>query len=342
MTRRRLATVVDEQTALDGFSRVRVAMVLTDPRADDNPIVYVNAAFERTTGYERSAVIGRNCRFLQGDRTEKADVDALRGAIAASEDVTVDIVNYRADGEPFTNRLIVAPIHDARGEVIYFLGIQKELHPSERERDELGDLLRKIRGRVAGDLSEVLDGLDDGLDDPDPAHRYGQLHRRLGCLQQVYEAMRLADDQRPAAARARIDLGALLSRIATGIAHEDSQPGIRYVQAIERIDAGADAAVRVSLLLSEVLSNAFAHAFDRMDEGLVECRVTQLAAGGLRVTVTDDGVGLPAGALYPDPGTMGGRLIARLLAGLDATLSPVRGAAGTVVVIDVPVDAVTN
>ncbi|MEL7184537.1 MAG: PAS domain-containing protein, partial [Pseudomonadota bacterium] len=61
-SRRKLASVINDQTALAGFSRVRVAMVLTDPRAEDNPIVYVNSAFERTTGYDRSAVIGRNCR----------------------------------------------------------------------------------------------------------------------------------------------------------------------------------------------------------------------------------------------------------------------------------------
>lgn len=66
--RRKLSGVGDDADALASFSRVRVSMVLTDPRTGDNPIVYVNAAFERTTGYARSAVIGRNCRFLRARR----------------------------------------------------------------------------------------------------------------------------------------------------------------------------------------------------------------------------------------------------------------------------------
>ena len=334
---RKLASVIDDQDALAGFSRVSVAMVLTDPRADDNPIVYVNSAFERTSGYERSAVIGRNCRFLQGEETDKATVDKLRMAIEMREDASVDILNYRADGTPFTNRLIIAPITDSSDEVIYFLGIQKELYEHERGREEVADLLDQIRHRVAGDLSMVLEsiGQPTAQDDFD----FDSLNRRLECLQLVYESMRLSDAQGGVRGghEGAIDLGSLLSRVAVAVAHEECRPGIRFTQAIEPMDVNLQSAVRISLLVSEVLANAFAHAFDRMDEGLVELRMSKLAAGGLRVTVTDDGVGLPKNAPFPDADTVGGRLVQTLTDGLDATLTPVRGAAGTVVMIDVPV-----
>ena len=61
---------------------VPFAMVLTDPRQDDNPITYVNTAFEDITLYSRSFAVGRNCRFLQGDATDEGQVDAIRGAVA--------------------------------------------------------------------------------------------------------------------------------------------------------------------------------------------------------------------------------------------------------------------
>ncbi|WP_255588405.1 PAS domain-containing protein [Jannaschia pagri] len=325
--------MIDDKAALANFSRVRVAMILTDPRAEDNPIVYVNSAFERTTGYARSAVIGRNCRFLQGENTQKEHVDKLRHAIEHAEDVTVDILNYRADGRPFTNRLIIAPILDSNDEVIYFLGIQKEMYDTEREEDRANALLLKVRSRVQEDLGMVLDSFSAQSDD-DPIS-FDAMTRRLECLQLVYESMQLSDEQ--ARMGNGIDLGALVSRVASGIAHDESRSGIRYIQQVEPMIVNPDAAVRISILLSEVLSNAFSHAFERMEEGFVEMRMSRLAAGGLRMTVTDDGVGLPQNVPFPDPNTVGGRLIQTLTEGLDATITPVRGAAGTVVMIDVPV-----
>ena len=90
-------------------------------------------------------------------------------------------------------------------------------------------------------------------------------------------------------------------------------------------------------VMCEVLTNAFQHAFQGMQQGYVELRVTELAAGGLRIMVSDDGVGLPASIDWPNGATMGGRLISQLLEGLDATINVARGAAGTVIMIDVPV-----
>jgi PAS domain S-box-containing protein len=326
---------VDDQAALQGFSRVRVAMVLTDPRVEDNPIVYVNSAFERTTGYQRSAVIGRNCRFLQGEETDKTEVDALRHAVDTGSDISVDIVNYRADGRPFMNRLMIAPILGEDDEVIYFLGIQKELYDTEREESAARDLLASVQSRVREDLSMVLRSLGDDAARGTAGLDYDAITRRLECLQLVYEAMQLSD--RRLDGETGIDVGSLVSRVATAVAHEKSRPGIRYVQAIEAMEVNPDAAVRIALMVSEVLDNAFAHAFDRMDEGFVELRLSRLAAGGLRLMVTDDGVGLPSNRPFPDPETVGGRLIATLTRGLDGTMTPVRGAAGTVVMIDVPV-----
>ncbi|MGB3555340.1 MAG: PAS domain-containing protein [Jannaschia sp.] len=332
-SRRKLASVIDDQTALAGFSRVKVAMILTDARAEDNPIVYVNSAFERTTGYSRSAVIGRNCRFLQGEDTKKSDVDRMRAAVEAGGDLTVDVTNYRADGRPFLNRLIIAPITDSEGEVIYFLGIQKEVYDTEREEDAATALLHKVRSRVQVDLGTVLESLAH-VDEPDLAN-FGAMTRRLECLQLVYESMILSEEQ--GRTGKGIDLGALVSRVGSAVSHEEGRSGIRFIQSVEPMMANPDAAVQVSLLISEVLANAFGHAFERMEEGFVELRLARLAAGGLRLVVTDDGVGLPRNVPFPNPATTGGRLIHTLTEGLDATMTPVRGAAGTVVMIDVPV-----
>ncbi len=331
VTPRSLDLVIDDDAPIEGFSRVKVSMVLTDPRMRDNPIVYVNAAFERTTGFARSVVIGRNCRFLQGERTAKRDVDRIRDAIRDERDLSVDIQNYRADGKPFVNRLIIAPINDRDGELLYFLGIQKELGLDERGDAAADEQLRIIRERVREDLGMVLEGIGRADDEILSTEA---MSRRFECLELVYESMKLSDDQGPRAHG--IDLGSLLSRVGAAIAHREGRPGIRYQQQIEPATVNLETAIRVALLLSEVLANAFRHAFDRLEEGVIETRLTRLTAGGLRITVTDDGVGLPSNAPFPDLETTGGQLIATLTDGLDATITPVRGAAGTVVMIDVP------
>ena len=73
-------------------------MAISDPSLPDNPIVYVNPAFEALTGYARQEVLGRNCRFLQGPLTDGAELARLRGAIAMRTKVSVDLLNYRKDG----------------------------------------------------------------------------------------------------------------------------------------------------------------------------------------------------------------------------------------------------
>ena len=107
-------------------------MAISDPRLPDNPIVYVNPAFEMLTGYARDEVLGRNCRFLQGPMTDEADVARVREAIRMRAKVSVDLLN-RKDGSPFWNRLLITPVSDADGSLRYFFASQHDV-PIERER----------------------------------------------------------------------------------------------------------------------------------------------------------------------------------------------------------------
>jgi PAS domain S-box-containing protein len=104
-----------------------IAAVISDPRRPDNPIVACNNAFAQLTGYPKGEVIGRNCRFLAGDGTEAELTDRLRGAISRKQPIMVEILNYKKDGTPFRNAVMVVPIFDDSGAIEYFLGSQIEV-----------------------------------------------------------------------------------------------------------------------------------------------------------------------------------------------------------------------
>ena len=99
------------------------SIVVADARAADLPIVYANEAFEHLTGYARSEVIGRNCRFLQGRDTDQPGLHAVRRALADKTSVRALIRNYRKDGSLFYNELFINPVVDGVGEVTHFCGV---------------------------------------------------------------------------------------------------------------------------------------------------------------------------------------------------------------------------
>ncbi|KAK5115927.1 hypothetical protein LTR62_000383 [Meristemomyces frigidus] len=97
---------------------------VTDPSLPDNPIVYASEEFYNTTQYGREYVIGRNCRFLQGPKSSNASVTRMIEALQNGQEICETILNYRRDGSPFINLLLIAPLYDNKGQVRYFLGCQ--------------------------------------------------------------------------------------------------------------------------------------------------------------------------------------------------------------------------
>lgn len=114
----------------------KVAAVVSDPRQPDNPIVACNEAFMQLTGYPKEEILGRNCRFLRGDRTEPEQTAMLREAVAGSRPVMVELINYKKDGTAFRNAVMIAPLFDEKGELTYFLGSQMAIDDSGASRHE--------------------------------------------------------------------------------------------------------------------------------------------------------------------------------------------------------------
>ena len=140
-----------------------IASVITDPRLPDNPIVEANDAFSRLSGYSREEIVGRNCRFLAGARTEPWLTETIRQAIAAKRPTLLEILNYKKDGTPFRNAVLIAPIFDEAGALRYFLGSQLELpddapSPSVMRRQRAAASVGNLSPRQLQILKEMAEG----------------------------------------------------------------------------------------------------------------------------------------------------------------------------------------
>jgi PAS domain S-box-containing protein len=121
----------EREKFFDTIDLCPVAMLVTDPTQPDNPIRLANAAFSALTGYEKSEIVGRNCRFMTGPDTDPAASDELRKAIQQERPAVVDVLNYRRDGTPFRNGVMITPLFDINGKLEWFLGSQVDLGKPE-------------------------------------------------------------------------------------------------------------------------------------------------------------------------------------------------------------------
>lgn len=157
-----------------------IASVISDPNLPDNPIIASNDAFTKLTGYDRDFIIGRNCRFLAGDATEPWLTEEIRRGVKDRKAVLVEILNYKKDGTPFQNAVLVAPLFDDNGDLEYFLGSQVEI---ESDTPSLAKARRMKATETIKDLSkrqrEVLKFIAQGLLNKQIAHELDLSERTI-------------------------------------------------------------------------------------------------------------------------------------------------------------------
>lgn len=138
------------------LQRSGLSVVATNPRLHDNPIVFVNEAFCRTTGYSAEEAVGRNCRFLQPPEASEDARRQIREALSDGRVVSIEILNRRKDETRFWNHLFITPVGDENGKPLFFLATQVDvtqahqaeemqaaLQASQKELDQTNERLRQ-------------------------------------------------------------------------------------------------------------------------------------------------------------------------------------------------------
>ncbi|PSL40866.1 PAS domain S-box-containing protein [Salsuginibacillus halophilus] len=143
---------------LRAIDHTKVGVVVTDPEEEDNPIIYGNQGFIETTGYEPDEFLNRNCRFLQGEDTDPATIAHIKDKLVKKEPVSVEIYNYRKNGEGFWNELNIDPIYIEEEGKWYFVGVQKDITKQKQAENRLDASLQEIQT-----LSTPVVPVEDGV-----------------------------------------------------------------------------------------------------------------------------------------------------------------------------------
>ena len=332
----------------------RMAMIITDPRQTDNPIVFANAAFLNLTGYNRDDVIGSNCRFLQGPDSDPAAIQAIREAIAGRTDIAIDILNYRKDGTTFWNGLYISPVTTASGELQFFFASQLDVtdrvqaqkvvatHQEWLQREvarqtlDLREalaaqtmLVHEVDHRVKNNIqmiSALLSMQSGALKDPQARALLDSMLQRVEAISTVHRRLYQAKDVQ------QFDLAEFLRDLANDLLKASGRTDIELSLDLRPAKVPAQQASPFALLLNEVLMNVLKHAFPPDKPGclFIELRST---ADFLTVYVSDDGVGMPDAR---QRGGFGTRLVRTLARQLQAEILWLPGHPGTIVEIKSP------
>lgn len=124
-----------------GVEKLEHSIVISDPNTEGCPMVYISEEFSKHTGYSVEESLGRNCRFLQGPETDENDIEHIRVALRSKKKITIDILNYKKNGEKFWNRLRIQPIFDSKNKLIYFAGDQNPIKAEQVRRYTFNKIL---------------------------------------------------------------------------------------------------------------------------------------------------------------------------------------------------------
>tara|TARA_B100000700_G_scaffold146009_1_gene162468 strand:- start:510 stop:3257 length:2748 start_codon:yes stop_codon:yes gene_type:complete len=110
------------------------AVIITDATQPEHPVIYVNPAFTRITGYRADQVLGYSGSFLEGPETDPKQAARIQASLDQGQELALTLRNYRFDGTPFWNQLFISPVRDVKGRATHFVGIMNDI--TERKDQE--------------------------------------------------------------------------------------------------------------------------------------------------------------------------------------------------------------
>ncbi|ACM57288.1 PAS domain-containing protein [Halorubrum lacusprofundi] len=239
-------------------------------------------------------MLGRDCRFLQGEGTNPETRATLREAIDDERPASVDILNYRCNGQQFWNRLTVAPISDADGEVTHYVGFQTDI-TDRKIRERRLEVMNRVLDHNLRNKMNLLAGYADllrsDLDDPDALKSVEVIAETTDDLMRIATAARKIDHtlSAPSPAATSAGLRGGISQLASRM--RDRYPAATITLSLPEDDSLDTTVVGLPTAIEEGVENAIKH--NDSPNPAVDVRVERRSPEWLAVEITDNGPGIP-------------------------------------------------
>jgi PAS domain S-box-containing protein len=342
----------------------RMPMMVTDATLPGNPIVFANKAFLELSGYTIDELLGQDPHFMNGEKTDPRSIQRYETAIAEGRDETLEILQYRKDGTPFHAMLFASPLNDGQGTVtnhfLSYLDITRRYDAEESLRTltaqlaarvaartrELEILTERLRQLVADRemlLVEVNHRAKNSLaiaasllaiqgrrqQDPHVRALFEEAQERLNAMARVHDLLSRSERSQ------RVDVATYVTDLCEALRPiTENDERIRLEAQVEAgVLVGAETAVPLGIVLTELITNAVKYAFPAPRSGTILAQVHRGEAGRVEVVIRDDGIGMAR----LREGSLGYGLIRSLVGQIDGEMKvQSENGAGLTVMISFP------
>ena len=290
-------------------------------------ILWINPAFTRLTGYTAAEVLGQNPRVLKSGQHPPAFYRELWGTILRGEVWHHELINKRKDGSLYSEEMTITPVRVAGGDISHFIAIKQDVTARRRAEEEVLDslhekevMLKEIHHRVKNNLqviSSLVDLQADALRDPGLRGVFGEMRDRVRSMAMVHEKLYQSESL------ARVEFADYVRSLINYLARAQrgTETRIELKQDLQPVWLPVETAVPCGLILNELITNAFKHAFHGRNTGVITASLRMDPEGRVCLQVSDDGVGLPAVTDWRQSRSLGLRLIHLLAGQLNATVT---------------------
>ncbi len=133
----------------------RMAMVFTDAKASDNPIIFANDSYLSLTGYDREEVLGQSFNFLMAHGADAEALAQIEAQFQGNSDAHPEILHRRKDGSEFWAAISISPVRDESGDIVQYFASFFDLtkHKEDQARSKM--LVDELNHRVKNTLATV-------------------------------------------------------------------------------------------------------------------------------------------------------------------------------------------
>lgn len=297
-------------------------------------VVYANLEFERLSGQLNAIVLGHDWRTLPGEATALKGAGTLGEAIMEGQDYLGAFEMPHGDERLLVDAWSTLIEHEAGKPAFRLVALVTAPKPRDasvldvleaqvREKDvQLLELQHRVKNNLQM-ITALIRVEARGLPDRSTGEGFDRLAGRVEALGLLYRALGHSNGE------GVVDLGIYLSEIASAVMRAHAVEGIHLDLQVDTWMVSLDVAMPTGLVVNELLTNTLKHAFTGRDRGVITLHSTTDTAGGCRVLVSDDGVGLPEGYTWPKAGKLSALIVRSLLqnarAQMDVTSAPGEG-----------------